>query len=199
LTVNYYLHAGRDLGLMCISHMRKRRRIRGDGKKEREGICGDWSQRFEPNLPLSEPNLKIVEGGISGKFDACTMGLPMTRDRKFAGAGQTHKQWKADSASIEHALQVGLGLSPILWRWLFRQQCPVISETKILSLFLDMTQTYDSCPQKVDTDPCLVSSSALSFPKISLSPGTQKSLTPLAIERFCNESQHCDTKEEEIV
>jgi hypothetical protein len=82
-------------------------------KKEREGICGDGSQRSEPNLPLSEANLKIVEGEIPGISDACTMGLPMTRDRKFARAGQTHKKWKADSASMENAPQVGLGLSPL--------------------------------------------------------------------------------------
>jgi hypothetical protein len=63
-----------------------------------------------------EANLKIVEGGISGISDACTMGLPMTRDRKFARAEQTHKKWKADSASMEHAPQIGLALSPILWR-----------------------------------------------------------------------------------
>jgi hypothetical protein len=43
------------------------------------------------------------------------MGLPMNRDSKFARAGQTHKKLKADSASMEHAPQVGLGLSPILW------------------------------------------------------------------------------------
>jgi hypothetical protein len=34
----------------------------------------------------------------------------MTRDRKFARAGQTHKKWKADSSSMEHAPQVELGL-----------------------------------------------------------------------------------------
>jgi hypothetical protein len=69
---------------------------------------------LEPNLPLSEANLKIAEGGISGTSDACTMGSPMIRDPKFASAGPTHKKWKADSASTEHASQVGLGLSPIL-------------------------------------------------------------------------------------
>jgi hypothetical protein len=70
------------------------------GKKR---IFGDGCQRFEPNLPLSEANLKIVECGISGISDASTMGLPMTRDRKFARAGQTQKKWKADCASMEHA------------------------------------------------------------------------------------------------
>jgi hypothetical protein len=86
--------------------------LRGWEKRKRR-ICGDGSQRFEPNLPLSEANLKIVEGGISGISDTGTMGLRMTRDRKFARAGQTHKKWKADSACMEHAPQVGLGLSPI--------------------------------------------------------------------------------------
>jgi hypothetical protein len=55
---------------------------------------------------------------------------------------QTHKKWKADSTSMEHAPQFGLGLRHILWRWLFRQQCPAISETKILSLFLDKFSKY---------------------------------------------------------
>jgi hypothetical protein len=138
----------------------------------------------------------------------------MTRDRKFARAGQTHKEWEADSASMEHAPQVGLGSSPILWRELFRQ-CPVISETKIVSLLLDKFSNYlvtlnlgceihcldcrqpetsaqlreyawighsfvfcrttevdsgrhGSGPQKVNPDPSLASSSALSFRKISL-------------------------------
>jgi hypothetical protein len=44
------------------------------------------------------------------------MGLLKTRDRKFVRAEQEHKKWKADYASMEHAPQVGLGLSPILWR-----------------------------------------------------------------------------------
>jgi hypothetical protein len=43
--------------------------------KKKEGICGDGSQRFEPNLPLSEANLKIIEGGIAGISAAGTMGL----------------------------------------------------------------------------------------------------------------------------
>jgi hypothetical protein len=47
---------------------------------------------------------------------------------------------------------------------------------------------HGSGPRKVDSDPCLARSSALSFPKISLCPGTQKSITLLAIERFCNEN-----------
>jgi hypothetical protein len=84
------------------------------GKKKTNGICGDGSQKFGPNLPLSEANLKIVEGGNSGISDVCTMGLLMSRDHKFARARQTHKKWKADSASMEHAPQVGLGSSPIV-------------------------------------------------------------------------------------
>jgi hypothetical protein len=93
---------------------KEKKNLRGWEKRKRKIIFGDGSQRFEPNLQLSEANFKIVEGGISRISDACTLGSPMTRDRKFSRAGQTHKKWKTDSASMEYAPQVGLGLSPIL-------------------------------------------------------------------------------------
>jgi hypothetical protein len=48
----------------------KKRNLRGWEKRKTKGICGEETQRFEPNLPLSEINLKIVEGGISGISDA---------------------------------------------------------------------------------------------------------------------------------
>jgi hypothetical protein len=41
------------------------------GKKKEKGILGEETQRFESNHLLSEANLKIVEGGISGIPDAC--------------------------------------------------------------------------------------------------------------------------------
>jgi hypothetical protein len=61
---------------------KEKRNLRGWEKRKRKIIFGDGSQRFDPNLLLSEANQKIVEGGISRISDACTMFLSMTLDRK---------------------------------------------------------------------------------------------------------------------
>jgi hypothetical protein len=42
----------------------KKRNLRG--WRKRKFICGEGTRRFEPNLPLSEANFKIVERGNSG-------------------------------------------------------------------------------------------------------------------------------------
>jgi hypothetical protein len=55
------------------------------------------------------------------------MGLLIIRVRRFAKAGHTHRKWNTDSASKKHDPQIGLA---------------VISEIKILSLFLDMLNKY---------------------------------------------------------
>jgi hypothetical protein len=54
----------------------------------------------------------------------------------------TRGKWNADSASMEHAPQIGLGESPILWILLFKQNCSVINKTNILCLFLDKISKY---------------------------------------------------------
>jgi hypothetical protein len=40
---------------------------------------------------------------------------------------------------MQHVPQIGLGVSPILWIWLLKQQLPVINDTKIWSLYLDLS------------------------------------------------------------
>jgi hypothetical protein len=62
----------------------------------------------------------------------------------------THLIWayplnalNVDSASMNHAPQIGLCVSPFLWRWLNgHRQCPVSNEVCILSLFFDKFSKY---------------------------------------------------------
>jgi hypothetical protein len=67
-------------------------------------------QKSEPNLLLNEANLSRSEAEISANSNAFIIGLPLIRVRKIARVVQTHKKWNADSASMEHALQIGFGV-----------------------------------------------------------------------------------------
>jgi hypothetical protein len=45
-----------------VHRCEKKRNLRGWEKRKKKGICGEKTQGFGPNLPLSEANLNIVEG-----------------------------------------------------------------------------------------------------------------------------------------
>jgi hypothetical protein len=77
----------------------------------------------------------FADAETSVNLDALIMGLPKIRVLNVARVGQTHTKWNAVSSSNWQDAQAGLVVSPILWRCLLSQQCPVIRETKILSCF----------------------------------------------------------------
>jgi hypothetical protein len=108
-----------------------------DKVKKRE-LC----QRFVSNLPLYKANRKIADAKTSVNSDAFIMGLPKMHVLNVARVGQTHTKISAVSSSNWQDAQTGLVTSPILWRCLLRQQCPVIRETRILSYFLGRLKRY---------------------------------------------------------
>jgi hypothetical protein len=130
---------GPRLGPNVYTTMWKKRNLRGWEKRKRKGICGDGFQRFEPNLPLPERGRDFIPQDCRRR----NLYYGFTHDSRsqVCQSRANTQKWKADSASMEDAPQVGLGLSPILWKWLFRQQCPVISETKTMS-FRDKFSKY---------------------------------------------------------
>jgi hypothetical protein len=70
-------------------------------------------QGSEPNLPHNEANHNMSEAGIFVNSDT---------------------QKIADTASMEHARQIGVGVG--------KQQCPIINDIEILSLFFDKFSKY---------------------------------------------------------
>jgi hypothetical protein len=90
---------------------------------------------------------KQTDAETSVNSDAFITGLPKMRVLNVARVGQTHTKCSAVSFSNWQDAQTGLVVSPILWRCLLRQQCPVIIKIRILSCFLGMAHEVFGCLQ----------------------------------------------------
>jgi hypothetical protein len=111
--------------------------------KSRRTCWRELCQRFISNLPLWKVNRRITGCRNLCKFWRIPYELAkIMRVLNVARVRQTHTKWSAACSFNWQDAQTGLVVSPILFRCLLKEQCPVIRETRILSCFLGRLIKY---------------------------------------------------------